>query len=124
MSLTPRSVLVVDDTDDMRFLLRRLLERDARFTVAGEADDGKAALALLDARGCPDLVLLDLMMPGMDGFAALPLIRARCPGTKVVVFSAVRERSIIDRAHALGAVAHLVKGTDIGELLDDLARIP
>ncbi|MDQ1396258.1 MAG: hypothetical protein QOG64_1517, partial [Acidimicrobiaceae bacterium] len=65
------SVLVADDLEDTRFLVRRFLERTGRFTVVAEAANGVEAVALV-ARHTPDLALLDLAMPVMDGLEALP----------------------------------------------------
>lgn len=80
------SVLVADDLEDTRFLVRRFLERSGRFTVVAEAANGVEAVALV-ARFTPDLALLDLAMPVMDGLEALPLVRQASPQTRVIVLS-------------------------------------
>ena len=86
----PIRVLVVDDTEDIRLLLRFALDHDPRFAVVGEAGTGEDAVE--HCRGnCPDVVLLDCMLPGMNGLDALPLIRDACPHTKVVMTSASDE---------------------------------
>ena len=71
---TPVRAVVVDDVDDMRQLLRWLLEREGHFTVVAEADNGQSAVTAVLAHR-PDLVLLDVTMPVMDGIQALKLIR-------------------------------------------------
>lgn len=86
----PIRVLVVDDTDDIRLLLRFALDHDPHFAVVGEAGTGEDAVAHCE-KACPDVVLLDCMLPGMSGLDALPLIRAACPATKVVMTSASDE---------------------------------
>ena len=72
-------VLVVDDAEDLRMLLRARMETRNGLTVVGEAADGLAAVELASELQ-PDLVMLDLAMPRMDGLEALPLIRAAVPG--------------------------------------------
>ena len=73
-------VLLVDDLSDIRLVMRLLLEADGRAEIVGEAADGAEAVRLA-AELQPDAVVLDLRMPGMDGVAALPLIRDASPGT-------------------------------------------
>jgi CheY-like chemotaxis protein len=95
-------VLLVDDLPDIRLVMRLLLEADGRAEVVGEAADGAEAVRL--ARDLhPDAVVLDLRMPGMDGVAALPLIRDAAPGTVVVALSALPVGPMTDRAIDLGA---------------------
>jgi diguanylate cyclase (GGDEF)-like protein/PAS domain S-box-containing protein len=116
----PCRVLVVDDDGAVRTLLRSLLEADGFFEVVGEADDGRQAIAL--ARHLePDLVLLDLAMPGMGGLEALPLIQAVAPGTKVAVLSGLDAAGVADSAARQGATAYFDK-TDVPELLAGLLR--
>ena len=95
-------VLLVDDLSDIRLVMRLLLEADGRAEVVGEAADGAEAVRL--ARELrPDAVVLDLRMPGMDGVAALPLIRDAAPGTVVVALSALPIGPTTDQAIDLGA---------------------
>lgn len=79
-------VAVVDDENDVRLLLRMFLNEE-RFAVVGEAANGKEALHIVDQQR-PDVVVLDLNMPAMDGAEALRLIKERWPGVKVVVHTA------------------------------------
>jgi DNA-binding NarL/FixJ family response regulator len=85
-------VLIVDDSEDLRFLMRMTLDRQAGFTVVAEAADGAQGVAAAAAHQ-PDVVLLDISMPVMDGLQALPLIRAECPAAKVVMLSAFEATS-------------------------------
>jgi DNA-binding NarL/FixJ family response regulator len=102
-------VVLVDDEPDIVYLARTLFERDGRFNVVGEACDGEEAVRLAE-RLQPEAVLLDILMPGMDGWAALPLIRRVAPGTAVVVVSALgRRQDIAERASSLGAAAYVEK---------------
>jgi len=122
MKQTPISVMVVDDEPDIRFLLRVVLDRDARFAVTAEAGDGNQALSIVE-RGCPDAILLDFMMPGMDGLTALPAIRRSCPDSKIVMFSAVSSGSLVDQAIELGADLFLKKTTKPQAILDALLEV-
>lgn len=104
-----RRVLIVDDVADFRVLLRVALERTGRFDVVAEAADGAQAIVEAEEHR-PDLVVLDLSMPVLDGLEALPHIIAAAPDAHVVVlsgFAAVRMR---DQVLAAGAVAYLEKG--------------
>ena len=114
-----KTVLLVDDNEDIRLLMRLAIQRDGRFVVCGEAADGAAALEQCEAR-CPDAILLDLLMPVMDGFTALPLLKQKCPNTNVVVFSAVPSPETRSRVMALGATAFLQKTVDAEAVLSAL----
>jgi CheY-like chemotaxis protein len=80
-------VLVADDEPDVRLLLQLQLERCGH-DITGEAADGVEVLALCDADP-PDVVVLDLLMPGMNGFEVIPRLRASHPGVGIVAYSAV-----------------------------------
>lgn len=80
-------VVIVDDTADVRLLFELALSTDGRFEVVGSAADGAAGIEVCRAEQ-PDGVLLDVMMPVMDGLTALPRIREACPAARIVVLSA------------------------------------
>ena len=85
-------VVVVDDDDDMRVLVRIMLERDGRFDIVAEAIDGRGAIdAILANR--PDVVVLDLSLPVVRGTTALSVIREVAPDCRVAVCSASRDRA-------------------------------
>ncbi len=102
---SPIRVLLADDEPDIRLLVRSLLEADGRFDVVAEAGDGRAAIDLTVAEH-PDAVVLDLRMPEMDGFEALPRVREAWPDTKILVLSAYDEA---DRVRDLGGDEFLQK---------------
>ena len=116
------TVLVVDDEAGSRQALMRLLVKEGYETV--EAGDGREALRALEAR-TPDVVLLDLMMPGMDGMELLEALQ-RHPHWKalpVVVLTALSDTHTVNRARQLGAKAYLVKATfSVAEMLDHVRR--
>src|SRR6266550_3118185 len=106
---TKTKVILVDDEPDIVYLARKLFESDGRFEVVGEARDGEEAVRLAHELQ-PQAVLLDILMPGMDGWEALPLIRRVAPSTSVVVVSALgRRQNVAERAELLGAAAYVEK---------------
>lgn len=80
-------VVIVDDDADVRSLLEVVFEVDGRFEVVGTAIDGAQGVALVE-RAQPDVVVLDLRLPVMDGLTAIPLLRRCAPHARIVVFSA------------------------------------
>jgi signal transduction histidine kinase len=116
------SVVLVDDTPDIRLLLRKGLQRMGPFQVVGEAGDGQDGVDQV-RRHQPDVVLLDLAMPIMDGLQALPLIRAASPRSKVVVLSGFEAGLMSRTALEQGAAAYIQKGTPMAEIVSTLARI-
>jgi DNA-binding NarL/FixJ family response regulator len=119
----PTRTLIVDDDEGMRYLLRRALERSGRFVVVGEASDGGTGIDAA-AELEPELVLLDLFMPVIDGLKALPRIREVVPpSTVVVVVSSQPTPQAEDAVGEGGAAAVLKKPTRLAELVDDLLRV-
>jgi CheY-like chemotaxis protein len=120
----PRRVRVgiVDDSAQIRRLLRLFLQADERFEVVGEAANGEEAISLA-TKDAPDLLILDHHMPLLSGVDALPEIRRQAPGTAVVVYSAGADPHVSGRALAAGALAVLEK-LDVGSsIVDRLADI-
>jgi len=116
------SVIVADDTADIRLLLRVILKADGRFDVVGEAGDGRHAVELATTL-LPDAVILDLSMPVMDGLQALPLIVQGSPDTKVVVLSGFNADQMRDEVMGMGAAAYMEKGVAHSELVSLLADL-
>jgi PAS domain S-box-containing protein len=110
-------VLVVDDAEDLRMLLRARMETRNGLTVVGEAADGLTAVELASELQ-PDLVMLDLAMPRMDGLEALPLIRAAVPGVRVIVLSGFNQSTLAEKALEAGADKYVVKGGSMRQLLE------
>ena len=114
----PVRVLLVDDVADLRLLLGSLFSAHPGIQVVGEAGDGEQAVALA-AQHQPDLVVLDLSMPVLDGASALPRLRRASPPSRVVVLTAVPREAAPD-VLALGAVAYVEKTVATERLVPDV----
>jgi PAS domain S-box-containing protein len=120
--LASHRVLIVDDAEDIRMLLRMKLGRHENIEVVGEAVDGVDAVD--QARELqPHLVLLDMAMPRMDGLQALPLIRAAVPDVRVIVLSGFNQGTLEKEALAAGADRYVVKGGSMRELLEVIEKV-
>ena len=102
-------MVVADDSEDMRELVRASLNAYGDFEVVGEASSGVDALALVREHE-PEVLILDLSMPGLGGLAALPALRSAAPETRIVVFSAYNKAEFGPHAASLGAQGYGVKG--------------
>lgn len=110
-------VMLVDDHAVVRSGLSAFLMVYDDLELVGEAGDGERAVSLCE-KTRPDVVLMDLMMPGMDGVTATRLIRARFPETQVIALTSFKEQEWVEGALKAGAIGYLLK--DI--TADDLAR--
>src|ERR1041385_2413377 len=108
-------VLIVDDFAIVRQGLRTFLSLDAEFEVVGEAADGAEAVKVV-RRIRPDVVLMDLLMPEMDGVAATQIIRSEMPEVEVVALTSVLEDTPVVGAVRAGAIGYLLKDADQDEL--------
>jgi two-component system, NarL family, response regulator LiaR len=108
-------VLIVDDHSVVCEGLRRFLLRDPELAVVGEAADGAQAIELA-RQLCPDVVLMDLLMPVMDGIEATAAIRSALPETEVIVLTSVLESAAVVGAVKAGAIGYLLKDTQAPEL--------
>ncbi|MDX9802194.1 MAG: response regulator [Spirochaetia bacterium] len=100
-------VLIVDDLQFVRISIKEVLEKEG-IPVAGEAADGMAALEMYE-KTRPDIVLLDITMPVMDGLSALKFLKTKYPESKVIMCSALGQQKYIIRAIQLGASDFVVK---------------
>ncbi|MBK9725142.1 MAG: response regulator transcription factor [Actinomycetales bacterium] len=115
-------LLLADDQALIRGALAALLDLEADLTVVGEAGSGEAAVALAEELS-PDVVLMDVEMPGMDGIAATTLIRHTQPSVQVLMVTTFGRPGFLRRALAAGASGFVVKDTPARELADAVRRV-
>jgi NarL family two-component system response regulator LiaR len=110
-------VLLVDDQPVVRSGLSAFLLVHDDLELVGEAAGGEEAVRLCE-QAQPDVVLMDLMMPGMDGAEATRAIRERCPRTQVIALTSFKEEELIQGALRAGAIGYLLKNVTADELAD------
>ena len=111
------SILVVDDFRPWRRLVRSLVERNPLFQVTGEASDGQEAIAkAIELQ--PDIILLDLEMPVLNGIEACKIIRRRCPRSKILFVTQERDSDVRNEAMRTGAVGFVLKSNAACEIVD------
>lgn len=115
-------VVVIDDDEAIHMLTEILLNVDGRFQVAGRARNAVEGIRVAE-RIDPDVVILDLHMPGPDGLAAIPLLRQRAPGAAIVVLSAFPDPYTLFDVVSQGADAYLDKGRAHAELVPTLISL-
>lgn len=113
------TIVLVDDAPEVRALVRTRLKLSKRFDVVGEGSTGLDAVQMA-VELAPQMILLDVSMPDMDGLEALQRIRAEAPDTMVAMFSGFEEHGLADQARALGAVDFIEKSVSIELLADRL----
>jgi DNA-binding NarL/FixJ family response regulator len=116
----PIRLILADDHWVVREGLRMYLSRDPAFEVIGEAEDGAQAVELTRQRR-PDVVLMDLMMPVMDGIAAIQAIRSQVPGVEIVALTSVLDDEMVVVAVRAGAIGYVLKDAK-GEELKEAVR--
>lgn len=114
-------VLLVDDNASFRQVLRRLLERDPEIQIVGEASNGGEALDRVEL-DAPDVVLMDVSMPGLDGLEATYALKSRLPDVTVLMLSVGDKEQEIAAGLAGGASEYLVKGGPAREIVDAIKR--
>ena len=115
-------ILLVDDHKMMRDGLRAILERTAEFRVVGEADNGAEAVRFCK-KSRPDLVVMDIGLPGLNGIEATTELLRHCPGVKVVILSMYDDENSVVTAIRSGARAFVLKKASSNELLDALRTV-
>ena len=116
------SVVIVDDTPDIRLLVRLTLEARGGFEVVGEAENGLDGVEVVRAAQ-PDVVLLDLRMPVMNGLEALPRILKACPTARVIVLSGFEADVMAQPALDGGAHGYAQKGAGVADLVEYVVRV-
>jgi DNA-binding NarL/FixJ family response regulator len=114
--------LIVDDDEVVREGLRLSLSRAPHIRIVGEASDGESAIALAERRR-PDVVIMDVRMPGMDGLEATKELSRKAPEIAVLVFTAYSERSLLGRGLESGAKGYILKEAPHGTLLRAIEKV-
>ena len=117
----PITVLLVDDHKLVRQGVRAFLEAHDEFLVVGEAESGKSAVKLAE-EAVPDVVLMDLIMPEMDGVEATRQVKNVSPRSQIVVLTSYHEDEHIFPALEAGATSYIVKDVDMDELAEAIQR--
>jgi DNA-binding NarL/FixJ family response regulator len=118
----PFDIVLVDDHKLVRDGVRTILERGAEFHVVGEAENGPDAVQLCK-KALPDLVLMDIGLPGMNGIEATTELLRHCPAVKVVILSMYDDENSVVSAIRSGARAFVLKKASSNELLDALRTV-
>ena len=114
-------LLVADDHRLMLQAVRAILAGAEEIDIVGEVSNGSQVLPMVH-QSRPDMVLLDIRMPGVDGLTCLDRLRERHPGVRVVMLSGVDDPEVIEDALARGASGFIVKRTDPDDLIDAIRR--
>jgi DNA-binding NarL/FixJ family response regulator len=115
-------VFLCDDVADMRLLMRLTLEEVPDLKVIGEADNGDSALEAV-TESQPDVVLVDLSMPGMAGLDLIPRLRERAPATGIVVYTALASPRVEAQVLECGADRFLKKGAPLERLREVTCQV-
>jgi DNA-binding NarL/FixJ family response regulator len=115
-------VLIADDHSLFAEALQAILGIDPRFEIVALANDGRAAVDLAGALR-PDVVLMDISMPMLDGFAATKEVRELVPETSVLMLTGSNARGDVDKARKSGAAGYITKDRIAGELIDAILEV-
>ena len=121
MAGSPVTLVVIDDAPEVRLFVKAQLRRSGQFMVIGEGGTGLDAIDLVRLHQ-PDVLLLDISMPIMDGLEALPHVRTTSPRTQVVMYTGFVSHGLAERAKQLGACAFLEKAAGSKPLADELRQ--
>src|SRR5687767_14170036 len=109
-------VMLIDDHQMVRRGLAIFLKAFDDMELAGESEGGAAAVELCEKLQ-PDVVLMDMVMPGMDGSALTRLVRKRCPSTRVIALTSFKDEILVQSALQAGAIGYLLKDVSADELV-------
>ncbi|PKM82420.1 MAG: histidine kinase [Firmicutes bacterium HGW-Firmicutes-14] len=115
-------ILIVDDVTETRENIKRLLYFEKDMMIIGEAADGEAAVRQTDKLS-PDVILMDINMPGMDGIAATEQISLKCPKSAIIIMSVQGEQEYLKKAMVAGAREYMVKPFSTDELVDTIRKV-
>lgn len=116
-----KGILITDDTAFMRLTLKNILEKN-NFTIVGEAENGQVAVEKYKELQ-PDLTIMDITMPVMDGITAIKKIKALDPDAKIIVCSAMGQKALVIEALNAGAVDFVVKPFQADRILQAVEKV-
>ncbi|ONI44517.1 two-component system response regulator [Candidatus Epulonipiscioides gigas] len=116
-----QNILIVDDAAFMRMMIKDIVSKNG-YDVAGEAENGQIAVAKYKELK-PDLVLMDITMPEMDGIQAVKAIKAADPGAKVIMCSAMGQQAMVIEAIQAGAKDFIVKPFQADRILEAIKKV-
>jgi two-component system, NarL family, response regulator LiaR len=119
---SPLKILIVEDDPVMRMGLKQFLELNPQITIVGEAADGYAAIDAVTETD-PDLVLVDVGLPQLDGIEATRQIKAKHPAVRILIVTSHEEETEIIAALSCGADGYCIKGTSLQQLLAAIAVV-
>jgi DNA-binding NarL/FixJ family response regulator len=114
-------VAIVDDNPTVRMSLRSMLKLEPRLTLVAEAENGSEAIAMVEEHR-PDVVLMDIIMPVLDGIDATRIITSKFPGIRVIVLTIHSADNFAAKAFKAGASHFLTKGCSTEEILDAITN--
>ena len=115
-------ILIVDDHRLLREILRTLLDAEPGLEVVGEANDGREGLLIAEERH-PDVTICDLRMERMDGIELTRELQGLSPATRVIILTMYADPIYVKQAIDAGASAYVLKGTDMGELIQAIHEV-
>jgi NarL family two-component system response regulator LiaR len=121
MMTEPISVLIVDDHEVVRKGIRGYLDTLTEYDVVGEADSGEQAVDLVKQL-VPDVILMDLMLPGIDGVEATRIVKNISPRTQIVVLTSYHDDSLIFPALKAGAISYILKDMKMDKLAEAITK--
>ncbi|TAN52463.1 MAG: response regulator transcription factor [Rhodospirillales bacterium] len=108
-------IVIVEDHGIVRAAIKRALSQISWIDVVGEAEDGVTAIHVISCLK-PDLVILDLLLPGVEGVEIIPIVRRRSPGSRIIVLTGMHDGAVMKRAFSLGVDAYVLKSGGWPEL--------
>jgi len=121
-NIAKTKILIVDDHKLFRDGLKMLIDREADMEVVGEAENGQIAIQLVDDLR-PDVILMDVKMPVMDGIEATRRIVGKRPGVKILALSMYSDNSHISGMMRAGALGYVIKGDDSEEMYKVIRKV-
>ncbi len=116
-----KTVLIVDDSAFMRMLLKKILTKNG-YEVVGEAESGEEAIELYKEKR-PDICLVDIIMPGMNGIEAVRKIKEIDPDAKIIMCSSVGQQSMVTDAISAGAKGFITKPFKESKVIEEIQKL-